>query len=335
MTQVISKNDLLSWLDKLISQHIVVAPANEGELVLFKEVSNAGQIVLNDTLITTLSPKDWLFPRTETLFAVERKDGKTEVIPSAPNKQVVIFGLHPCDAKGFQLLDKPFLAEPEDTLYKQHRENTTLIGLGCTQACPECFCSSVGTGPHDNSNMDILLISASNDTYIVQSVTDKGASLLSGAQVQESNSSSPSEPGIEQLPTEGLVEKVREVFDSPYWSRVADRCLHCNVCAYVCPTCYCFDIRDFANEDKIERIRTWESCQSPGFTKIAGGHNPRANKGSRLRQRWYHKFCYFPHQLGGEVACVGCGRCVRSCPVNIDIREIIRDIQNLEAPSDK
>ena len=77
-------------------------------------------------------------------------------------------------------------------------------------------------------------------------------------------------------------------------------------------------------------MRSWESCQSPGFTRIAGGHDPRPTKGARLRQRFYHKLLYFPENFG-SISCVGCGRCVRACPVNIDIREIITDIQKLGA----
>lgn len=332
MTQVISKNALLDWLGKLAEDHTLVAPTMEGELVLFKEISNTEDMVL-DPVNTVLSPKEWFFPRTEILFTVERKDGKSELVPADAGQKVVIFGLHPCDAKSIALMDKPFLADPLDGLYKQHRDRTTLVGLACSEACPECFCISMGSAPNDASNVDVLLTTIA-DGYAVEAVTEKGEAILASASVQESDVSLPSPPSVPGLPTDGLVEKVQGVFDDPYWGRVADRCLHCNVCAYVCPACYCFDIRDYTDKGNIERIRTWESCQSPGFTKIAGGHDPRTSKGARLRQRWYHKFYYFPHQFG-EIACVGCGRCVRSCPVNIDIREIIRDVQSLEASSDK
>ena len=333
MTQVISKSDLLSWLGKISEQHRLVAPAKDGDLVLFKETSDPQDIVMEGAM-PVRSPKEFFFPRTETIFTAQDEEGKLKIIPAEIEKQTVIFGLHPCDAKGIALMDKPFYADPLDTLYKQHRDMTTLVGLACTEACPECFCTSMGSAPNDASNVDLLLTPVGDD-YAVEVVTDKGKTLLSTAPVKESDVSLPAPPALEGLPTEGLIEKAGKVFDDPYWARVADRCLHCNICSYVCPTCYCFDIRDYQDKDKIERVRTWESCQSPGFTKEASGHDPRANKGARLRQRWYHKFYYFPHQLDAEVACVGCGRCVRSCPVNIDIREIIRDLQSLEVPSGK
>jgi sulfhydrogenase subunit beta (sulfur reductase) len=104
--------------------------------------------------------------------------------------------------------------------------------------------------------------------------------------------------------------------------------LHCNICAYVCPTCYCFDVRDYPDKGKVERVRSWESCQSPGFSLTAGGYDPRTTKGERLRQRFSHKFLYFPERFQ-DAACIGCGRCVKACPVNIDIREVISDLQQL------
>jgi predicted aldo/keto reductase-like oxidoreductase len=34
------------------------------------------------------------------------------------------------------------------------------------------------------------------------------------------------------------------------------------------------------------------------------------------------KFCYYPEDFGP----LGCGRCVVSCPVAIDITEVMRDV---------
>jgi Fe-S oxidoreductase len=123
----------------------------------------------------------------------------------------------------------------------------------------------------------------------------------------------------------------KSTFDDVYWERLADRCIHCNLCAYVCPCCYCFDIRDYALKGRVERVRSWESCQAAGFARLAGGYDPRPSKGAKLRQRFYHKFLYYPTQFKGQVKCTGCGRCVRACPVNIDIREIVSDMQKIGA----
>jgi len=326
MSQYISKQDLLSWLGKLRESHRVAAPVRVDDLVLFKRVERVEDIAL-DFDNTTLSPKEFFFPPTETLFYVDRKDGQVELVPAEVTEETVIFGIRPCDAKGIATLDLPYMEEPGDALYRQHRERTTLVGLSCIKACPECFCTSMGSGPDDASNVDIMLTEA-GDGYIVQVLTDKGKAIA--PQLAEKDVQAPPAPSVSPVPSEGISQKMREAFDDPYWGRLADRCLHCNMCAYVCPTCYCFDIRDYNENGRVNRVRSWESCQSPGFTKIAGGYDPRADKGLRLRQRFGHKLLYFPEHFG-TMHCIGCGRCVRACPVNIDIREIIQDVQKLGA----
>ena len=328
MSQFISRNDLLSWLAKLIQDGDLVAPTRIDQLTLFRRVGQVEDIVF-DYGNTDLSPKEFFFPATETLFTVERSDAQIELVPAAVERETVIFGVRPCDARGIATLDMPYLSEPADDLYQQHRDKTTLIGLSCLSVSPECFCTSMGSGPDDASNVDVMLTEV-EDGYVVQVVTEKGESLLPRGLLTAANVTAPAAPSLPTIPSEGIAEAMRQNFDSPYWSRLADRCLHCNMCSYVCPTCYCFDVRDFSENGRINRVRTWESCQSPGFTRIAGGHDPRANKGARLRQRFAHKLLYSSERFGA-LHCVGCGRCVRACPVNTDIREVISDIQKMGA----
>lgn len=328
MSRFISRKDTLAWLGRLGQNRRLVAPTKVDNLLLFRQIRQADDIVL-ELDNTDLSPKDWFFPATETLFSVERKDGRVELIPAEVERETVIFGIRPCDARGLAILGMPYLAEPADALYRQHRDKTSLVGLACLTACPECFCTSMGSGPHDPSSLDIMLTEV-EDGYVVAVLTKKGESLLPEDLLSTVDVAAPSPPSPSLVPSEGIVDKMRQAFDSPYWSQVADRCIHCNICAYVCPTCYCFDIRDYTNSARIERVRSWESCQSPAFTRIAAGHDPRNTKGARMRQRFAHKLLYFP-DIFGPLHCVGCGRCVRSCPVNIDIREIIQDVQRMGA----
>jgi sulfhydrogenase subunit beta (sulfur reductase) len=325
-----SRDDLVRWLDSLLKERIVVAPVRVQEQTVFQPIAKVEEIAF-DFDNTTLSPKGWFLPPTETLFSMQRDDGQFELAPMIVERDAVLFGLHPCDAKGIALMDGPFLQDPGDALYRERRGRTALIGLACRQALPECFCTSMGSAPDDPSNVDILLTEVENG-YIVQAVTDKGKALLPKG-LTEYKGKVPTPPKLKAVPTKEVTSAVRELFDDPYWERLADRCLHCNICAYVCPTCYCFDMRDYADKGKVERVRSWESCQSPGFSLTAGGYDPRTTKGARLRQRFYHKLLYFPEQFQ-DVACVGCGRCVRDCPVNIDIREVISDLQQvMEAKS--
>jgi sulfhydrogenase subunit beta (sulfur reductase) len=330
MMQVLTKKNLPVWLEQLAKECRFIAPVRVDSLKLFSAISKVEDIVL-DFDNTTLSPKEWFFPATETLFTLERRDGTTELIPAAIGRKSIIFGIRPCDALGLSILDKPFLADPADATYHQHRDMTTLIGIACSRASPECFCTSMNSAPDDASNMDILLTQV-NEGYSVKVVTEKGKALLASASLEELEAVPAAPPSLAKVPAEGISHVMRRVFDAPYWSRLADRCIHCNLCAYVCPCCYCFDIRDYMLQGKVERIRTWESCQSPGFTRVAGGYDPRSTKGAKLRQRFYHKLVYMPEQFN-IIGCCGCGRCVTSCPVNIDIREIITDIQNIGARS--
>ena len=275
MSQFIAKKDLFAWLDKVRASHDLVAPVKVDDLLLFQRVGRVEDIVL-DYQNTNMSPKEFFFPSSEVLFAVEKKDGQTSLTPTKVEKETVIFGMRPCDARGMASLGLPFLEEPGDALFRQHRDKTTIVGLSCLTACAECFCTSMGSAPDDSSNVDVMLTGA-KDGYIVQVLTEKGKALTAGAAIADKAVEKPAAPAVAKVPSEGVAGKIRAAFDDPYWGRVADRCIHCNICSYVCPTCYCFDIRDYNGGGKIERVRSWESCQSPGFTKLAGGHDPRGN----------------------------------------------------------
>lgn len=326
MSKFISRKDLLSWLEGVSAQKDLVAPVQVEGRLLFRRTGDVSEIVLDYTN-TDLSPREFFFPATETLFTVDKSNGRAELEPTQVERDTVIFGMRPCDAKGMAALALPYLQDPADSLFAQHRERTAIVGLSCLKACPECFCTSMGTGPDDAANVDILLTEAA-DGYMVEVMTDKGKALMPDSLLSEAKADKPAPAQVPLVPAEGISARLREAFDDIYWSRLADRCLHCNVCSYVCPTCYCFDIRDYSEKGGAVRVRTWESCQSPGFTKAAGGHNPRADKGTRLRQRFAHKLLYYPEEFGTS-HCTGCGRCVKACPVNIDIREIIGDVQKL------
>lgn len=333
MTQIISRDDLLSWLKQLLGSHAVIAPARAAGETMFCRVSDVAEIDL-DYQTSVVSPKGWFFPPSETLFTVQQKNGATDIAQARKVEDAVIFGIRPCDARGIALMDRPFLQDPADPIYRERRERTVLVGLSCPKLGPACFCSSMGSAPDDSRYVDILLTQVEGG-YLVQTVSEKGKALLSGARTSESAIAAPQVSAPAEVPTAGLAEAAPLVFRDQYWERLGDRCLQCNLCAYVCPTCYCFDIRDFSDDGvQVERVRTWESCQSRGFIRLAGGHDPRPTKGARLRQRFYHKLHYFPKEFG-DIACTGCGRCVRSCPVNIDIREVIADMQGLEKQSAK
>lgn len=328
MTKYLTKQDLKSWLDILSKDMTLLAPVEEAGLTFFQPVAQVDRIAF-DFANSALSPKGWFFQETEVLHGQEQGNDVREMKPESLEKDAVLFGIRPCDARGLAVTDRVFFLTPGDTSYIERRQRTTLVGLACLKERPECFCTRMGSSPNDASMVDIMLCE-DGEGYLVQIVTEKGKALAARGSMQQSDRRLPAPvaaapPAKKPLKAEGPSPGME------YWDRVADRCLHCNICAFVCPTCYCFDTFDMVKEGKVERIRSWYTCQSPNFDKI-DGYVSDASKGMRMRHRFYHKLPIFPEQLGsGYAACTGCGRCVTACPVNIDIREIMDDVLKFRA----
>jgi ferredoxin len=265
------------------------------------------------------------------LLRVEKRGTEVTQEEVLPDRRQVVFGVRPCDAHGLAVIDALFLGqEPPDRYYGHHRERTVLVGLACPQAWEGCFCTSVGGAPDDASHLDVLLREV-GDGYAVEAVTEKGTALLKGLALKEQKKPGFSEKTwfLQPVPVTPP-ERWREVFEDQIWMRHGERCLSCRVCTYVCPTCRCFDLVDRvvgerAGVTEIERVRVWDACTSTNYRRAAGGHNSRPTKPGRLRNRFFCKFCYYPEDFG-PLGCVGCGRCIVSCPVDIDITEVMEDV---------
>jgi ferredoxin len=333
-----TKEDLASWLDVLAEGYTLIAPRLvDGEL-LYRPVASSAEIAFEFERLT-LSPKTYFLPDTQVILEVEKRGKDITLVEPAMQKDQVVFGVRPCDARGLRALDALLLERPPpDAYYAERRERTTLIGLACPQLWDDCFCTSLSSGPDDASDVDLMLY-ADEEGYLVQVVTDKGAALLNGLEAEETERAAPaSDPSGDQFPVRPP-DEWGALFDDVYWQRLADRCLSCHACTYVCPTCRCFDIRDDtvaagAGYAHIQRLRAWDSCLASAYRRIAGGHNPRPAKAQRLRNRYYCKFVYSPQDFGA-VACVGCGRCIAACPVGIDIAEMLTDVAALIEPGVK
>jgi sulfhydrogenase subunit beta (sulfur reductase) len=320
----LSNEKAKTWIQQLIGKKTVIGPKFHQNQVHFLPIQSLDEVTF-DYINAVLSPKQYFFPKTEALFSAQIQKDEIKIEPTQLTQETVIFGIRPCDAKALVLLDGPFLEAPGDEMWKQHRDRTTLIGLSCLKTGPQCFCTSMNSAPDDSSSVDILLTQTEKG-YWVEVVTDKGKKLLEGIELEPFQGSKPNPPLLtprfkpQEIP--GLFQKS---FTSRYWSELSDRCIQCRICSYMCPTCYCFEVRDRTVCNEVCRLRSWESCQPRGFTKMAGGHDPRLDRGNRMRQRFAHKLSYFPGQFK-FIGCVGCGRCVVACPVNIDIREVVEDI---------
>jgi len=251
-----------------------------------------------------------------------------------PDALRVVVGIRPCDARALQLVDANFDTQTyRDPWWVKARETTTLVGLGCTAPCSTCFCTSVGGGPFDTGGLDMLLTEL-DDGYLVKVLTEKGETLVNAAQTFEPVKPDLVEQGdaIERAAASGIISRVDTsrlagldmlaLHEAAFWQDVGFSCINCGTCTFLCPTCWCFDIQDETHGLSGIRMRNWDSCMFPLFTLHASGHNPRGQKVQRVRQRFMHKLKYYVDSYGVGVACIGCGRCVQHCPVNIDIRHV-------------
>ncbi|RLB07278.1 MAG: hydrogenase [Deltaproteobacteria bacterium] len=326
-------------LKRLGERYRVFAPVKVSETtVLFQEYREGVQIVLDRQ--TTAPAKEIIFPQTERLLSYTyRKDPEDpqkielqveEAPQSAP--RTIIFGARPCDARGFRVFDSVFTAGPyEDPYYSSRRQQTTIVTIFCTQPQNTCFCTSVGTGPTDTEGSDLVLTPIT-EGYLAEAITEKGKELLQDEafvsaqeRVEEAQRAKEGIKLESELDLEGIPQRLMELFSTDFWERVSAKCISCGACTYLCPTCYCFNITDEAAGLEGERVRTWDSCMFYQYTLEASGHNPRPTKAERYRNRVGHKFSYHPINYEGMIGCCGCGRCIKSCPVSLDIRQVLRE----------
>ncbi len=338
--KLIKKDALAGIINKLSEQMLVYAPVKDEGNVLFKALEKGMEPLVNYSN-TRNAPKNFFFPKTETMMRYMRTERGVELSGEEEGAQeAVLFGVRPCDARSFILLDKVFDQEKyKDSYYIDKREKTTIISLACIHPpYSTCFCTSVGGHPMSEEGSDVLLTDM-GDNYLAEFITPKGEKLLEkigdlpaaddSADEKKKELSESAEKEIKShIPGKEIKPWLDNNFEHPFWDTIHQSCLACGTCTYLCPTCHCFDISDEVKGSDGKRIRTWDSCMYWLFTQETSGHNPRTSQKQRWRQRLMHKFKYFVDNFD-EIACVGCGRCVRYCPVNIDIRKIVTDISKL------
>ena len=298
-----------------------------------------GRHLALDRLNTVKSPKDFFFPHTETIVSFKTL-GKEVSIEEArePSETFALFGVRSCDAESLKILDRVFLSDPVDTFYQSRRQNGVIITSACFEPEETCFCGVFNLDPlSPGGDVATWILS---DTLYWKSNTDKGNQLTDKVKKLFAEADSGDDKAIAsalaktkellgKLPFNGLSlkghskEKMLETFNSAHWGELYPACLSCGTCTFICPTCHCYDIRDFDTGKGIQRYRCWDSCMYFDFTLMPHG-NPRKGQHERFRQRYMHKLVYFPENNGGVTACVGCGRCVAKCPVSMNIVKVIK-----------
>lgn len=295
---------------------------------------------------TRLSPKALLFPQSEALLEYSldetREDHHRPHAVALDDTPRAVLGIRPCDAKAVELVKLNFdTPEYKEPYWLNAYAATTLVGLACDRPCSTCFCTSAGCGPYHREGLDVLLVDAA-DHYLAEALTAKGSALLEAAGWQtpaddaasiDARRTAAEARVTAKIATDNLgAQEALALHGAAFWEDVAFACINCGTCTYVCPTCWCFDLQDEVHGRQGKRLRNWDSCMFPLFTLHTTGHNPRGTKTQRVRQRFMHKLKYFPDKYGQGIMCVGCGRCVRQCPVNIDIRRVC-DLMNAPGPT--
>ncbi len=335
MMYILKKKKLDQTLKDWSKKFEVFVPQKVENYSQFLAFDPAKELVLGDPHNTRYPPKSLFLPQSEVLLRYKSRVNRLEEDITTP-KPRIIMGIRPCDATALTLLDTVFDQEDyRDPYWSAKRDATLLIGMGCVEPPQTCFCTTVGYGPFSHAGLDAMITEVV-DSYMVEVFSDRVNELFSdlpiASQAQENlvndiqlRAKKSMSPAFETTNLKGTLD---QIFESDYWEKIAESCLGCGICTFLCPTCFCFDIVDEVQRN--ERVRNWDTCMFRIYSQEASGHNPRPTRSERTRQRLMHKFSYWLDHIG-KIGCTGCGRCVRYCPVGLDIRAMLRAASNFES----
>ena len=338
----IAKENLSALFQLIAGKQELYLPVKSAGQVNFAAWTEDAQVDLT-ALKTVKSPKDAFFPQSENLYTVTKENKKMKIEPEALKDQdFVLFGVKACDVKGFEVLDRVFLTDPVDSFYAARRAHGTIVAMACAEPEETCFCKAFGIDCAEPS-ADVAVWMDQESLYW-KSMTEKGDALTELVKEVFAAADEKDAEAVEAQKTaiRGIVEKLpysdlslegwngdalTEKFNSSIWEELYKPCLACGTCTFVCPTCQCYDIKDYNTGHGVQRYRCWDSCMYSDFTMMAHGNN-RTSQMQRFRQRFMHKLVYFPANNDGMYSCVGCGRCVEKCPSALNIVKVIKAFQN-------
>lgn len=341
--KIIEKEKTKNLLKELAGEWNVYVPQrNSGGDIWFDMLPEQGtdldralENIALEEVDTVVSPKDIFFPQLESMF--EFSEGKiNETIESSAK---LLFGVRSCDLKGIVFSDNFYKSSPEDIYYLSRIQNRFIVVLGCLKPPrPACFCTSANTGPFAGEGFDLQLID-NKDSYLVETGSKQGEGFIAefkkyfkdapgGADKIMGKIKSTASQSIELKVDFQKALKLMSgdnFIPEENYRRISERCIYCGACLYTCPTCTCFNVFDNVKDNRGERLRNWDGCVFEGYTREASGHNPRKESWKRTSRRYEHKLKY-DYKVTGISGCVGCGRCLSSCPVNIGMSKFIQEI---------
>ena len=334
----IAKENLSALFQSIAENQELYLPVEVSGQVNFKAWTQDANVSL-ETLKTVKSPKDAFFPQSENLYTVQREGKKLSIEPQALKEQnFVVLGMKACDIQGVKVLDNVFLSDPIDSFYAARREHGTIVAMACHEPEESCFCKAFGIDCAEPA-ADVATWMVEGELYW-KALTEKGEALTKAVEslLVEADGADAEKLEAEKNAIHTIVEKLpysnlslegwngdalTEKFNSPVWEELYKPCLACGTCTFVCPTCQCYDIKDYDTGHGVKRYRCWDSCMYSDFTMMAHGNN-RTSQLQRFRQRFMHKLVYYPANNNGMYSCVGCGRCVEKCPASLNIVKVIK-----------
>jgi formate hydrogenlyase subunit 6/NADH:ubiquinone oxidoreductase subunit I len=338
---------LNDFINKIIQDknYEVVGIKAKGIRYVYGPLEIAKELCL-DHDVTIIPPKKYFLPQYETLMKYDLEK-QFEVKPNTEIKPRIIIGIHPYDIIALEQMDKVYLDSQKDDFYKKRRENTILIASDIQKVSERSFAASMKTNTVDKG-FDLLLTNI-GDKYTVTIGSEKGKQLLEKyAKTQDAKETDIKK--IDEVRKKTLNKYKKKVnlpkeewssvlvanYDSGIWEERSDRCIECSSCTMVCPTCYCYDVKDDVslNLKTGSRTRTWDGCLLRDFTKVGSGEFFREETRDRYRHRFFRKGNYL-HERYGFVACVGCGRCGIACLPDIaDPSDVINSLSHHKKSDD-
>lgn len=338
--KTIKKQKVRKWLAQLMERVQVIAPvAGHGGDVIFSNVSSPDDVI--HEFGNTLHPaKQFVLPQTDPLLKIGRTDRSFHLEPLHDSRRRLLFNIRSCDVRGIGFLTRMHSLEPADDAYLARASNTLLVSLACNTPCAQCFCVCTDSGPFLREGYDLQMVDLGQH-LLVEPGSDKGMKLLEEdealfdtaneqdlQQRQHLEDSARKRFGAETCHFASAMRRIstRRVEDA-LWEKMSDWCLECGGCNMICPTCYCFSVKDRAEGSSWVRCRTWDSCQYPAFTLEATGHNPRERRKDRMKRRFFHKVSAQYFVRDGMIGCVGCGRCIKVCLGATDMPTVVAAIR--------
>jgi len=343
--QTVFISELKSFLDAVAEDMDLYVPKKAGTHYVYKRYDPAAKSPLEFNNIRTCTPiKEFLFPLRELAAVFPEPLEPKDIKPFA------VFGLKDCDLRSIEILDKVFAEEEfEDPFYTARRQKMFIISSDCSEPAESCFCTVFDGRPFAQSGFD-LNVSPVKDGFIIEPGSKKGNDFIEkhSKLFTETPEVSLAEREQNRAETQKQLEQnnanlkfdvpIKEVVENSQDSEVFDveaqNCVECQACTRVCPTCHCFYLYDTKRRDYFGKMKMWDSCMRLAYAKVAGGANPRKVLGDRIKHRLMHKFSYFLDRYGIDM-CVGCGRCVDADIGGMDIRAVLKKLNQELQGKDK